>query len=66
MKLNKTKVTMYTSEYKIGGYIEEFNKKCLKTKCCNCEIIKGATNLAYKNNCLARYIYERIIDTNIK
>lgn len=67
IKLKKTKVEMYSSEHEIYKYVNEFYCKCIDERNCKeCKVVKfkDKKEIMDSEKCLARYIYEKIIDIN--
>lgn len=66
MDLKKTKVPMYSSENNIDILINEFNELCTERypSCDGCRVVRGhnGSKDCHYTKCMARYIYERIIN----
>lgn len=62
LRLKNTKVLMYSSEQNISDLLHDFDMKCMESICDECKVVNNK-KLIDKNECRARYIYERIINT---
>lgn len=56
--LRKTKVHLCASEQMLSDLLDEFDDKCEGTMCDECKIVRSNKILS-RNECRARFIYER-------